>query len=337
MQDSFGRVIDYARISVTEHCNLKCVYCMPDAGDSGVSAADLSCAENANQILSYDDIRYLCEELAALGVTQFRITGGEPLVRPRVHELVHGIKEIADVTYVGLTTNGILLPDQAKALAAAGLDGINISLDTMDHDRYRRITRNGDLTLALAGIQSALDAGIPKIKINCVPMDGIVEEDVVHIAELAKDKKFHIRFIEMMPIGCGDAQHMRMRMIENKEIRAILERHFGALTPWAGKVGNGPAEYFSVPGFQGSIGFISAMSSSFCQKCNRIRITSDGTMKTCLHMDQGVTLYQAIKAREGKQLRNRLEQAVWNKPARHHLGESTAAGADQRHMFQIGG
>ena len=333
MQDSFGRVIDYARISVTEHCNLKCVYCMPDAGDAGVSAANLSCAENASPLLSCDDIRFLCEELTALGVTQFRITGGEPLIRPRVHELVRSIKEISGVSYVGLTTNGILLPAQAKALAAAGLDGINISLDTMNHDRYRQITRNGDLTTALAGIQSAFDAGIPKIKINCVPMDGIVEEDVVRIAGLAKEKRFHIRFIEMMPIGGGDAGHM----VENKEIRAMLEGHFGSLTPWAGKMGNGPAEYFSVSGFQGSVGFISAMSSSFCQKCNRIRITSDGTMKTCLHMDQGVTLYQEIKAREGKLLRNRLEQAVWNKPARHHFGESTVAGADQRHMFQIGG
>ena len=328
MRDSFGRVIDYARISITERCNLKCVYCMPETGE------DDSVINSAETLLSYDDIVFLCKVLAASGVSQIRITGGEPLVRPHANELIRGIKEIPDISYVSLTTNGILLSEQAGALADAGLDGINISLDSLDQTRYHEITRGGDVSRVLAGIETAFDAGISKIKLNCVPTRGIGKEDVVGIAEMARNRQFHIRFIEMMPIGCG-AFH---GTIENDEIRLILEKHFGPLKPWAGKMGNGPAKYYGLPGFKGKIGFISAMSSSFCQQCNRIRITSDGVLKTCLHMDQGISIRLAIKSRNHKELRSQLEQAVQNKPAKHHFSELPAsAGADHRHMFQIGG
>lgn len=323
MRDSYDRVIDYARISITDRCNLRCVYCMPEEGVEKRSHAD---------ILSFDEIVRVCAALAGLGVTRLKITGGEPLVRKNAVELVARLKRLPGIANVTLTTNGTLLAPVAAALKDAGLDGVNISLDTLDAEEFSRLTRGGRLADALEGLDAALDAGFTAVKVNCVPMTDAPAQDVPALAGLAKDRPVHVRFIELMPIGRG----AELEAVGREGVAAALERTYGPLTPCDGPFGNGPARYFSLPGFCGRIGFINTHDHGICGRCNRVRLTSEGVLKTCLHMDAGIALRPALQLGDDA-LRGEIRRAIAMKPAHHEFAAPDAVGAEKRHMSEIGG
>lgn len=324
VKDSFGREIDYLRVSVTDRCNLRCVYCMPAEG-----VEKRTCGET----ISYEDIVRVCQALASLGIRKIKITGGEPLVRKDVVHLVERVKALPGIDNVTMTTNGILLPGLAGQLRDAGLGGVNLSLDTLNPDLYRRLTRFGDVDQALAGLDSAVSAGIPSVKVNCVPLGGVDGQDLAGVAALAKERPIHVRFIEMMPLGMG-ADHLP---VGRRRVRRILETAFGPLRPCRVSLGNGPARYYDIDGFAGRIGFIDTLDHRLCGSCNRLRLTSDGCLKTCLHMDRGVSLAPVLASGDEAAFVAALRRAIMAKPAHHSFIEAAPEGAEQRIMSQIGG
>ncbi|MGI6069505.1 MAG: GTP 3',8-cyclase MoaA [Blautia sp.] len=329
MMDSYGRNIDYLRISVTDRCNLRCVYCMPK---TGVEQVDHSL------ILSHEEILMVCEVMAGLGISKIKITGGEPLVRRHLPEIIRDIKKVPGISCVTMTTNGVALAGQMEALVKAGLDGLNISLDALDPLTYKKITRRDAFTETMAGIKKALEFPQIALKINCVPL-GKEGQDLCQMAKLAKDHPVHVRFIEMMPIGLGE----QFTCMPEDEIRTLLEAQFGPLVPYEGVLGPGPGHYVTVEGFQGKIGFISAISHKFCTSCNRIRLTSQGYLKTCLQYAAGCDLRQILRSGKSKEAQRRaleaaILQAVAEKPVSHAF--RTPKGLDQTEtmcMSQIGG
>ena len=321
VRDSFGRTIDYVRVSITDRCNLRCVYCMPERGVAKRRHED---------ILSYEEIVTVCRALAELGVRKIKVTGGEALVRRGAADLVAGLKALPGVESVTLTTNGILLAEQAERLREAGLDGVNVSLDTLDPETYREMTRGGDLSQALLGVDAALAAGFAAVKINCVPFAGRDRQDLLAIALLARDRPLHVRFIEMMPLGLGAA----FSPLDRETLRKMLCDEFGGLEPVPGPVGNGPARYFSLPGFCGTIGFIETLDHNICRSCNRLRLTADGVLKTCLHMDVGVSLKSVLAEGGRESLIRAIKDAVLGKPAHHEFGGLCG---ERRGMSEIGG
>lgn len=323
MQDGFDRIIDYARISITDRCNLRCVYCMPADGVTKKSHGD---------VLSFDEIVQVCESLARLGVTRLKVTGGEPLVRKNAVELIRRLKGVAGINAVTLTTNGVLLPGLAPALAAAGLDGVNISLDTLNPELYRRLTRMGDVADALRGLDGAVEH-FASVKINCVPMADASGQDLPAVAALARDRAVHVRFIELMPMGHGST----CAPVAREEVARRLEAAFGPLEPCGARLGNGPAAYYSLPGFRGRIGFIDTHDHGICGRCNRVRLTADGVLKTCLHMDRGVGLRGVLREQGGAGLDEIVAAAIAAKPAHHQFAVRDADGAERRHMSEIGG
>ena len=318
MIDKYGRTIDYARFSITDRCNLRCVYCMPASGVVGY-----------HNVLSDNEWIRIAHILADLGIQKIKITGGEPLARASVPELIASLKSIPGIAHVSLTTNGTLLSGVAEKLSASGLDGINISLDTMDDARYQVITRTDRFSDAIQGIESAIAAGIPSIKLNAVPLMGIDKADIIGLAAYAKHHPIHVRFIELMPIGSGKM----LRGEPPLNIRTILTQAYGTMTSYTKTLGNGPAVYENIAGFQGKIGFISALSDCFCQTCNRIRITADGVLKTCLHMDQGISLIEETS----DTLTRRIRRAIWHKPVGHAFLPGEESPGLARIMAQIGG
>ena len=282
MIDRCGRNIDYLRISVTDRCNLRCIYCMPEEGVQHVERS---------LILQEEEILRICRVMAELGIRKIKLTGGEPLVRPRMPKLVEKLKNMPGIEKVTLTTNGVLLKDQMSDFARAGLDGLNISLDTLDASVYRQLTRRDEIEAVRRGLRTAIQKGRMQIKINCVPVLGIEEQKLLEVAELAKNHNVHVRFIEMMPIGMGT----QFAFVKEDALKHALEEAFGTFTPCGDVAGNGPCHYFAVPGFQGRIGFISAVSHKFCSECNRIRLTSEGFLKTCLQYDNGVELKTILR------------------------------------------
>lgn len=321
MRDGFGREINYIRLSVTDRCNLRCLYCMPEEGVGKLGHAD---------ILSYEQILRICRVLLSLGICHFKVTGGEPLVRRGCVGFVGALRALDGVQSVTLTTNGLLLAGCAARLREMRLDGVNISLDTLDPAAYRRITRLGSVEDVLAGLDAALAAGIPSVKINCVPIRGEQGQDLAAVAALARDRDVQVRFIELMPLGLG-AEFQRM---DNSEVRALLEKAFGPMAPCTERLGNGPAVYWSLPGFRGKIGFISALGDCFCPTCNRVRLTADGALKTCLHADDGIDLHAALAQPDDGALRELLRTAILGKEERHHFDDG---GGEHRAMSQIGG
>lgn len=321
MKDQYNREIDYLRVSVTDRCNLRCVYCMPEEGVEPVAH---------EEILSYEEILRVCRCAAKLGFWRVKLTGGEPLVRRGVAGLAREIKAISGIRQVTMTTNGVLLGDYAEELAAAGLDAVNVSLDTLDPEAFHRITRRGELSRVLDSIDRALAAGL-RVKLNCVPTRG--NDEAERLAALAKDRPIDVRFIELMPVGEGDPSEG----VPADEIRARLAAAYGPLTEYPGEWGNGPASYCDIPGFAGKIGFISAMSHRFCGGCNRVRLTATGFLKLCLHFDEGTDLRGLLRGgADDAALTEAVRAAVWGKPAHHLFGE-TAAHVEQRKMVQIGG
>lgn len=324
MLDQFDRKIDYLRISLTDRCSLRCVYCMPEEGVEWLPH---------DAILSYEEILRLAKLFAALGVRKVRLTGGEPLVRRGVAELVAGLKAIPGIETVRLTTNGLALREQLPGLLAAGLDGVNISLDTLDRAQYAAITRRDALPQALAGLEAALAAPGLTVKLNCVPM-GANDGQLPALAALARDREVSVRFIELMPIGLGKTLSRRTEA----EVLAILEPVLGKWVPASAPPGAGPGHYGAFPGFRGKVGFISAVTHSFCHRCNRVRLTSTGFLKTCLQYETGADLKALLdRGADDAAILAAMERAIRQKPARHHFSDPAAAGDESHSMFQIGG
>lgn len=309
MIDNYKRKIDYIRISVTDRCNLRCFYCMPKEGVKPLKHVD---------ILTFDEIVRLCRCFAEFGVNKIKLTGGEPLVRKNLVGLVRSIKDIEGIKNVTLTTNGVLLKEQLPDLIEAGLDAINISLDTLNPEIYAKITGSPVLQEVLDGIKQALTYEKLNVKVNCLPIPGVNEDDILKIAELAKDTRVNVRFIEMMPIGLGkNYSYYNEDNIVNK-----IELVYGPLIKLEEKLGNGPAHYYSVPGFVGKVGFISAMSHQFCEECNRIRLTSDGFLKTCLQYAEGADLKSILReTKEDEYLKQVIYQTIFSKPQSHHFND----------------
>lgn len=326
--DPFGRAVTYLRISLTDRCNLRCVYCMPKEG--------LQWQPHADQ-LSVDEIIRVVETAAQGEVKRVRLTGGEPLVYPHVVEIVRRIAAIPLIEEVSLTTNAMLLERLAHPLANAGLKRVNISLDSLDADKFKRITHGGDLNRVWKGIVAAERAQLVPIKLNTVIVRGLNADELSALARLTLEHDWHVRFIEVMPIG--NAQDWgegfpapSERYVSAQEMRNQLSTL--DLQPETAPIGNGPARTYRIPGAPGTIGFISPLGEHFCQNCNRLRLTSDGRLRSCLVIPGEVSLRDAV--RSGQTLESYFEQAIAQKPEHHNMRVAVPAGS-QRGMSQIGG
>lgn len=308
MRDQWNREIDYLRISITDRCNLRCRYCMPE---EGVAWFDHS------QVLMYEEIIRLCGIFHKLGIRKVKVTGGEPLVRKGVAWLIKELKEQCRMDQVTLTTNGVLLKQQIGGLREAGLDGVNVSLDTLNREKFLEITRRDLLAETLDGLWEALKYPNLNVKINCVPATYNLDEVTV-IAGLAKEYPLTVRFIELMPIGQGQ----KNVGVSETEILELLKRQYGELRPYGEKMGNGPAHYYEIPEFQGKIGFISAISHKFCGECNRVRMTSDGGFKTCLQYGETLDLRSLLRSgASDAEIQEQIEKEILKKPQCHHFEE----------------
>lgn len=326
MRDRKGREIDYLRISITDRCNLRCIYCMPKQGVP-------SCGHK--EILTYEELERLCRIFAELGIKKIKITGGEPLVRKNCDVFVRKLYEIPGIESITMTTNGVLLSNNIDQLVKAGLSAVNISLDAINEDTFSTITTEDHWKETMEGVQKALEYPSLKVKINCVPLKGINDAELVKIAELAKENPIHVRFIEMMPIGLG----RNFSFLSEDKVREILEGEFGSLSPISEQLGNGPAHYFKVQGFQGRIGFISARTHKFCESCNRIRLTADGFLKTCLQFSAGIDLKQAIRnSSSDEDIKELIMKALLEKPDCHVFDDLPVQNmVENRRMNDIGG
>ena len=326
-RDAYNRPIQYLRVSVTDRCNLRCVYCMPEEGVPQLSH---------QQILRYEEIVRIVRVAVEMGFIHVRLTGGEPLVRMGIVDLVAELARIPGLDDLSMTTNGILLARYAEPLARAGLRRVNISLDTMCPDRFRRTTRWGRLEDVLKGRQAALAAGLSPVKTNTVVVRGLNDDEVVDLARLTLQPEWHVRFIEVMPLGEG-SHWSGDGVVPSAEIRARIEGTLGPLAAVRGdENGAGPARYYRLPGAAGTLGFISPVTEHFCQACNRLRLTSDGRLLPCLLSDAAIDLRTVL--REGAddgQLRELFSQAIVAKPRGHQLGERVQPGCLP--MSQIGG
>ena len=324
MKDQYGREIDYIRISVTDRCNLRCKYCIPECGIASVGH------EN---ILNFDEITRIVAECAKLGIKKVKITGGEPLVRRELHSLVARIKNTQGIEQVTLTTNGIFLKDQIEKLAEAGIDAINISLDTLDPVKFKQITGFDALNKVLEAIHLCKNYPGIKLKLNVVTLADYNKNEILDFAALAQHDDIDVRFIEMMPIGLGDG----FEGYSQDYIKGIIEEKYGMLEgPLNQNYGNGPAVYYKIPGFEGKIGFISAISHQFCDSCNRVRLTAEGLLKPCLQYAEGIDLKKAIRE-GGEPLDNLIRKGIFDKPKEHNFRSSTIEGREQKLMSKIGG
>lgn len=317
--DGFARPIDYLRVSVTDQCDLRCLYCRPAA---------MPLARPLPGILSNDEIAAVVRAAAALGVRKVRLTGGEPLLRDGIVALTESLAAIPGVRDLSLTTNGLHLEQMAAGLAAAGLRRVNVSLDTLRADRFRRITGAPGLTRVLNGIRAAHDAGLRPVKINTVVMRGVNDDEITDFASLTEREGWHVRFIEIMPIG----QNTETLLVTAAEMRQRLP----GLAAADGVVGYGPARIYRMPGAGGTISIISPVSEHFCEGCNRLRLTADGKLRPCLLNDGEVDLLPTL--RDGSapfELQRLILQAVANKPEKHEL--SCGCVPHGRTMTQIGG
>lgn len=326
MIDVHGRKIDYLRISVTDRCNLRCRYCMPEEGIEN---------EGHSRMLSLEQIFRLVRVASQTGISKVRLTGGEPLVRKNIVSLIENIAGLPEIKDVSLTTNGVLFPEMAEDLKKAGLNRVNISLDTLKEDKYHYITRNGQLGNAIPAVHKALELNMHPVKINVVAIKGFNDDEFLDFAELAYNLPVHIRFIEFMPIGDLDF-HTPDKCLSISTVRELIEQKY-ELIEGADVKGYGPAKYAAIKGGQGSLGFISAMSDHFCAHCNRIRMTADGKLRGCLYnlneIDLRLALYNNCS---DEQLRSLFAKAILMKPDQHHMLEGWGKD-NRRKMYQIGG
>ena len=322
--DSYGRRVRYLRISLTDACNLRCVYCMPEHMQF----------RPRHELMSDEEIIYLVKVAASLGVDKIRLTGGEPTIRPGVVDLVRRINTVPGIEDVAMTTNALLLDKLAQPLADAGLNRVNISIDTVDPERFRRITRWGDVNDVWRGIQAAERAGLRPVKLNCVVTRGFNEEDVIDLARLTLENEWEVRFIEMMPFGeVSDFQ--LSNVVSFREIREKVESVFGPLEE-ASYDFIDPSRPFRIPGATGTLGFISSVTEPFCQGCGRVRLTADGKLRLCLLRDDEVDLLTPLRAGAGfDKIRALMQEGAFHKPWGHGLASGVFA--DDRAMNQIGG
>ena len=320
--DSFGRTINYLRISVTDRCNLRCLYCMPPEGVPRIPHSE---------ILSYEEIRTVVQAAAELGINKIRLTGGEPLVRADLPKLIKMLSQIEGIRELSLTTNGTLLKHYALELKQAGLSRVNVSLDTLRTDRFQYITRLGRLRDVLEGIEAAREAGFRPVKINAVVMRGVNDDEILDFARMTYDTGWHVRFIELMPFK-GVAQ-----FVPSVELRQHISL-LGELESCTPVTGNGPARCYRLAGAKGTIGFISPLSElSFCSHCNRIRLTPDGKLRPCLLGEDEFDLRMSLRSNVSmEELKHSMLQAVASKRERHHL-EGSNVTVMKRKMSQIGG
>ena len=325
LSDSFQRPINYLRISVTDRCNLRCIYCMPPDGVSLMSHDD---------ILSYEEIGTVAQAAAELGINMVRITGGEPLVRSGLPELVQMLARIKAIDDISLTTNGTLLGRYAAELKQAGLQRINVSLDTLKADRFQRITRGeSSLSDVLEGIEAARAAGLEPVKLNTVVIAGVNDDELLDFAAKTIDEEWHVRFIELMPLTGEDTP--APRFISASEMRKNLGK-LGELEPCLPSIGNGPAKYFRFAQAKGSIGFITPISEHFCFHCNRLRLTANGKLRPCLLSDYEIDLKTPLRSGASLAgLKQLIEEAVANKPLRHRMAEGHVP--PRRPFSQVGG
>jgi len=327
--DNHSRTINYLRISVTDRCNLRCRYCMPEDGVPWRPHGD---------ILRYEEIEQVVRAAAELGIHKVRLTGGEPLVRPGLPDLVRMLVPIPGIDDLSMTTNGTLLARFADDLADAGLDRVNVSLDTLRPDRFRHITRCGDLDDVLRGIAAAREAGLTPIKINVVVVRGWNDDEIVDLARKTVDPGWNVRFIELMPIGSGGVVNdtWKKQVVIADEIRETIEATLGKLRPAKMRAGGGPARYYRLPGANGTIGFITPISQHFCQHCNRIRLTADGKLRPCLLSDVEIDLRVPLRSGADREtIQQLLRKAIEQKPLHHHLAERQHP--KKRAMSEIGG
>jgi GTP 3',8-cyclase len=324
--DAFNRRISYLRVSVTDRCNLRCLYCMPEAGLPWIPKGD---------ILAYEEIVRIVRAAAAVGVRSVRLTGGEPLVRRDLPVLVEALRDVAGVDDIALSTNGLLLADHIEALSAAGLNRVNVSLDTLREDRFRIIARRPGLDRVLAGIDAAIAAGLAPVKVNCVVMRGQNDDELHDFAELTRRRSVFVRFIELMPVE-ENAGLQRDAYVSSDEIlRRIAEG--GELRPVAGPGGNGPARYFAFADALGAVGVISPLSHDYCETCNRVRLSADGRLRLCLFGDHEIDLRTPARAGASQaELATILRGAMVIKPERHHL-RLGMPGSAMRAFSEIGG
>lgn len=323
MIDACGRKIDYVRISITDRCNLRCMYCMPEKGVSAMRHDD---------ILTYEEIVRLVRLLARLGVRHVRVTGGEPMARLGCLGLVERIHAVPGIETISMTTNGLLLYGMVPRAKAAGIDALNVSMDTLDPQTYKKMTRGGDVSKVLSVIDDALEAGM-RVKINAVPVRGMNDGDLVPLAGMARERDLCVRFIELMPVGCG----AELTPVSSDEVRRRIEDAFGPAEEDARKHGFGPAKYIRPKGFAGSIGFISPMSHEFCADCNRVRLTADGFLKLCLNHTAGLDLRAMLRGgADDDTLYAALVRAIDKKPKRHGF-EEEIGDREVRRMNEIGG
>jgi cyclic pyranopterin phosphate synthase len=349
--DAYNRPISYLRISVTDRCNLRCRYCMPPEGVPW---------RPHEEILRYEEIDTVVHAAAELGIHKVRLTGGEPLVRPGIVDLVRMLARIPGIDDLAMTTNGILLSRYAPSLAEAGLQRVNVSLDTLRPERFEHITRLGRLEDVLAGIEAARRAGLEPIKLNTVVIRGMNDDEVVDLARKTMEAGWNIRFIEVMPVGNGVLADggWRERVVTAAEIRHRVEAVLGELEPakatgptergsaathpkrprqWPTEVASsGPARTYRLPGARGTLGFITPISEHFCYRCNRLRLTADGQLRPCLLSDQEIDLRGPLRQGAGvAQIKGLLLQGIERKPMRHHLDEWRRP--ENRVMSEIGG
>ena len=317
--DNFGREISYLRVSITDRCNYRCIYCQPERQFEFIPH---------EEILRYEEIVEIVQEAVELGITKVRITGGEPLVREGIVDFIRQLKKIDKLEDISLTTNGFFLSEYAEKLKAAGLNRVNISLDSLQEEKYRRIARAGSLKKVLKGIDSAFKAGLLPIKINTVVMKGINDDEIDDFVKLSLLRPLNIRFIELMPSGEEVIKEFKNKFISVQEIKEKLIKKY-LLRPIKISTSNGPAKYFQIEGGKGTVGFINALSQHFCKTCNRIRLTSEGKLRPCLFSNKEIDIKSEIRNSEKlnistpylrkKLIQEKIMEAVKLKPASHQL------------------
>lgn len=326
--DSFGRKITYVRLSITDRCNLRCVYCLPEIYNR---------FSPSNELLTDDEIVRLISVFGSLGVSSLRITGGEPLLRPRIVELIERLHATSGLTDISLSTNGLLLKKLAKDMRKAGLTRVNVSLDSLNPEKFTSITRFGTIDDVREGLEAAQDAGFSPVKINVVVMKGVNDDEIEDFAALTERYPFHVRFIELMPMGeTGFFSQDRWLSFDQIFQRAApLEEIPPAEKPF----GQGPARYFRRPGAKGTVGFISALSCGFCSACNRVRLTSSGTLVPCLDSTQGTDLKSLLRTgASDEELGQTIRNVITEKPERHFMVDrAQASTSNPRFMCQVGG
>lgn len=325
LRDSYGRRIDYLRISLIDHCNLRCVYCMPLKGLHFIPRPEL---------LTPTEIEQIARAAAQVGFHKVRLTGGEPTLRPDLVEIVERLARIEGIDTVALTTNGILLPQMAQDLKRAGLTRVNIHLDTVNEENLKKLMRWGELQKAMAGIYAAEEAGLTPVKLNAVVLRGYNEEDVIELAGLTVDHPWHVRFIEAMPLGI-QANEALKRYVSNQETQNRIEAVYGKLESLHDGELEGEARMFRIAGAPGEIGFINPVSEPYCDDCNRLRMTADGKIRLCLLTDHELDFRKALREEGEAALLPLFERAVAEKPVGHQLRSGIFPA--NRGMSQIGG